>query len=385
MDLSINNVVSISVAAIPQGLSEFNTSNLALFTRDAPNLETFPVDNTGKPTYQIYLSPQQVATDFGTGTTTYAMALAVFSQQPNILANDGYLVIIPFQSGEILSNAIVRTAELVQYFGVMQAEIDSQTVTLQAAAQIQSMVGKMGFFVSDNILDIAPGGTLDLLRTGGYTQARGLFYGDDLSDDDLSALIMQASYAGRALSVDFQGSNTTQTMHLKTLIGVQPDPTMTETYLEQCQACGADVYISIQGNPYVFTSGANDFFDNQYNLQWFVGALQVAGFNALAQTGTKVPQTEQGVSVLKAAYRQVCQQAVTNQYAAPGTWNSPVTFGIQGDLIANIANRGYYIYSVPVSQQSASVRQTRAAPLIQIALQEAGAIHSTSVVVNIND
>ena len=88
--LAITNFINVSVATLQQGLSAFNTSNLALFTRETYG-STF-----GTAGYKIYLSPSQVATDFGTSSNTYAMAVAVFSQQPNILAGGGYLVVIPF-------------------------------------------------------------------------------------------------------------------------------------------------------------------------------------------------------------------------------------------------------------------------------------------------
>jgi hypothetical protein len=90
------------------------------------------------------------------------------------------------------------------------------------------------------------------------------------------------------------------------------------------------------------------------------------------------------MSGLKAAYRAVLDQAVANQYCAPGQWNSATTFGNQTDFIANIAQKGYYIYSAPVSQQSQANRAARVAPLVQIALKEAGAIHSSSVVIYVN-
>lgn len=374
--LAISNIINISVSQTPQGIGQYNTSNLALFTRDVYDPVSF-----GSLGYKIYLEPTEVATDFGSSSVTYKMALAVFSQKPNILQGGGYLVIIPFTSSEELSDAILRTKDLVQYFGVMQAEIDSQTYTLTAAQTIQAL-NKIAFFGSHDILDIAPGGTFDLFRTTGYTQSRGLFY---LSDDtDLNALLFQAAYASRALSTNFDGSNTTQTMQLKDLVGIDADSGLTQTYYQQCQDCGADVYASIQGVSKVLTSGENSFFDDVYNLQWFVGALQVAGFNALAQSSTKVPQTESGVRILKTAYRRICEQAVTNQYVAPGSWNDPTTFGNQADFFDNIEQRGYYIYSQPVSQQLPSERAARVAPLIQIAIKEAGAIHSSDVIVYVN-
>lgn len=372
--LPLSNFINISVSSSPVGISAFNTSNLALFTGDTPG------GGFGSLGYKIYLDPTDVGTDFGTDSNTYLMALGIFSQQPNILAGGGYLVVITLLSLETLATAITRTVGLVQYFGLMSTAIESQTDMLAAAAVIQAL-NKIGFFVQNLVASIAPGGSLDLLRSGSFTQSRGLFYGDSNS---VNALVMQASYAGAALSVNFNGSNTTFTMNLKTLTGVQPDPTITETYLNEALTAGADTYASYQGVSAVNCSGANMFYDAVYNLQWFIGALQVAGFNYLAQTGTKIPQTENGMDGLKGAYRSVCQQAATNQYVAPGAWNSPSTFGNQADLIANVAQFGYYIYSQPIAQQLQTARAARQAPLVQIAIKAAGAIQSSTVIVAVN-
>ena len=87
---------------------------------------------------------------------------------------------------------------------------------------------------------------------------------------------------------------------------------------------------------------------------------------------------------LKAAYRLICEQAVTNGYVAPGSWTASMTFGVQALFLQQILQVGFYIFSVPVSQQSASDRTNRKSPLVQIALKEAGAFQSNNVVVNVN-
>ncbi len=376
--LALSNIINISVSQGNLGVNAYNTSNLAIFTGESPG--------TGFPGagFQIYLTPAAVATDFGSSSVTYKMANAVFSQQPNILAGGGYLVVITYTSSETLAAAITRTSGLVQYFGCMSEQIESQVDMLAAAAVIQAL-NKILFVAQYDSADIAPGGSLDLLRTGAFSQTRGLFYGDSTgSPAGINALLFQAGYAGRGLSVNFNGSNTTLTMALKTIVGSQPDPTLTQTLYNEAQTAGADCYPSFQGDAACTSFGANSYFDDVYNLQWFVGALQVAGFNYLAQTGTKIPQTENGMDGLKGAYATVCQQAVTNQYVAPGAWNSATTFGNQASLISNVANVGYYIFSTPIAQQLQATRVTRAAPLVQIAIKAAGAIQSSTVVVNVN-
>jgi hypothetical protein len=186
------------------------------------------------------------------------------------------------------------------------------------------------------------------------------------------------------MSTNFNGSLTTQTMNLKTLNTIQADPGLTATIYTLVNAQGSDVYASIQGVSKVLISGANDYYDNQYNLQWFSGALQVAYFNALATVNTKVPQTENGMDLIKSALRAVCQQAVSNGFLAPGTWNSSTYFGNQANLIANVAQYGYYIYSSPIATQLQASRVARQAPVVSIAAKYAGAVQSGTVVVYVN-
>ena len=88
--LPLSLIINISVATPQQGVGTFNTSNVAIFSRE-PYATTF-----GSLGYNFYYSPTQVGIDFGTSSVTYAESVALFSQQPNILANGGYLVIIPY-------------------------------------------------------------------------------------------------------------------------------------------------------------------------------------------------------------------------------------------------------------------------------------------------
>lgn len=483
--LAFTHVINVSVAAAQQGAGRYNTSNLAIFSR-----ESFDEESFGDLGYKIYLSPTEVGEDFGTTSVTYKMALKVFSQQPNILAGGGYLVVIPFvdtapvtevqniafpfvpaagvyklkygaeetsalnwddtaaelqtalrlltglgsvtvsgdttegfvvtftgvsgdasllsvpaasnslqsstpanvepvvtvttpgttTSTETLDEAILRTKGLIQYFGIMAAEIESESDVDDAADLVQTL-NKILFVVSRTQADIEPGGMFDDIALASLDHTRCLYYGDD---NDLAALEYMAAYAGRALSVNFSGSNTTITMHMKTLTGIEPDPTMTETIFALAEAVGADIYASFEGVPKTFCFNANTFFDRVYNRLWFAGALIVSGFNFFATVPTKIPQTEGGMDALKGTYAKVCEQAKTNQYIAPGTWNSPVTFGDQVLFLQNILQQGYYIYSQPISQQSQEEREDRQAPLCQIAIKEAGALQESSVIVYIN-
>lgn len=369
--LSLSNVVTVSVTESAIGVNQFNTGNIGLFTTETPD----PVFTSG---YKIYKQPAEVGVDFGTDSTTYAMALAMFSQQPNFTFPGGSLIVMPFEVSETLAAAITRTLSLVSYFGVLTTQIETQVDMLAAAAVIQANQLIAAFpQIADASVD--EGGSLDLLRTGGFTQSRGLFYPGASAD----ALLFSAGYLARGLCVNFSGSGTTLNMNLKTINGVQP-ASVTQTLLNSAEAAGADVYANIGGIAKVLSSGANRFFDQVQNLIALASSLQIGMFNYLASTATKIPQTEFGMRGLVSVCNGVCAQFVQNGYLAPGTWNDPTLFGNPAALISSVANQGFYIYSSPIALQSESDRMDRKAPLIQIAAKEAGAINSAAIMVIVN-
>jgi hypothetical protein len=252
---------------------------------------------------------------------------------------------------------------------------------LAASSDYVQTMNKILFIASGTAGIIASGELFADIFSAGNFKTRCLLYLTGTSVDVASYL---GAYVGRAMSTNFYGSNTAQTMHLKTLATVEADENITQTILNRCAQIGVDTYPSFQGIGKVFCQGKNLFFDEAYNLAWFVAAIEIAGFNALAQSSTKVPQTEQGMEYLKGAYRKICNQAVVNGFVAAGAWNSSDIFGNQEDMLRNIAEIGYYIYSQPVSEQLQSQRALRRAPVIQVAVKQAGAIHSTSVIINVN-
>lgn len=370
--LDIVDVINVSVSQEPTGLGNYNINNLALFTTETP------LNGALTNSFGAYVSPTEVGVDWGTGSEAYAQAVAVFSQQPNILAGGGNLLIFPMNGGETLQQAIDRCVPLVFFCGIISNAYPASGNMLTLANDVQSYGNKILFLPSNSSADIA--GAFTSIKTAGDYSTRCIYN----TVSALNARLLAASAAGRGLSVDFSGSNTAITMNLKQLVGMNPDEGITQTVYTALQTAGVDAYADFAGIEAYISNGANKYFDEVYNLIWFVSQLKVNVFNALLQTGTKIPQTEPGMSYLKSVVREVCEQAVNNAYVAPGSWTSSEWFGIQADFINNILNKGYYIYSQPVNQQSATNRAARKAPLIQLAIKEAGAIHSASIVVNIN-
>jgi hypothetical protein len=273
---------------------------------------------------------------------------------------------------ETVKDCILRTYASINYFGVILNVKLTDALLTETALLIQAL-DKMLFVGSNLTADIT--GVFKDIKDAGYTHTRCTLYIASQSD----ALDFAAGYASRGLSVNFDGANTVSTMHLKEITGVTADESLTQTLLNSAITNGVDVYVDF-GVPKIFTSGANSYFDAIYINLALKLRLQTAGFNYLAQTNTKIPQTEEGMNGLKGAYRKVLALFVTNGAFAPGAWNSSTTFGNPEDHIRNISEFGYFIYSIPIAQQAQSEREIRVAPLVQIAAKSSGAIHSSDVV-----
>jgi hypothetical protein len=280
-------------------------------------------------------------------------------------------------SGETLVEAITRLSSQVQFIPMITNLLMEDDAVEAAATAIQAL-DIIWFYDFASTSDIA--GVATTIAEAEETHTRCLMYTPDLTESNL----MKSAYAGRACSVNFAGSATTQTMNLKSLATISPDDGLNQTLLDACDTAGVDVYGSFGGVSVVKDVGGNDYFDNVYNSLWFKLAIQTAGFNYLRQTNTKVPQTEAGMDGLKGAYGRVCDQAVNNGMIAPGEWTSSETFGNPDDFRRNIRDKGYYIYSTPIALQSAVDRENRIAPVVQIAIKLAGAIHKSNVIVVVN-
>ena len=280
---------------------------------------------------------------------------------------------------ETLSEAIVRCRSIQYFVGILSNSYptsDGDRLTL--ANLVEGYGDKILFLPSNTPADIA--GIFTSIKSANDNSTRCLYYSGTAQE----ARLLAAAYASRGMSVNFDGSRTCMTMHLKTLSTITAD-TISETLKTQLDAAGVDFYPAmVDGTGRVWSSGENKYFDEVFNLIWFVSQLKVNGFNALVELSTKIPQTEPGMSLLKGAYRLACLQSVTNGMVAPGTWTSAEYFGVQEDFFNNIEEHGFYIYSYPVSLQSSSDREARKAPVVQIAVKMAGAIHSSNVIVNFN-
>ena len=284
---------------------------------------------------------------------------------------------------ETYSQAITRLAGMLYFNGIITTRNLSQSEAIAASNTVQALQPERILFIESNdVAAVNNGGFFTQIpSSNNYTKPLLYTYG---TNSQLNAKLFMAAYVSKLFSVNYSGSNTTITMNLKDLAGIVADTNISETILAKCVSLGVDVFPSVEGLPKVLSNRMGSFYiDQVQNSIWFKNSIQRAVFNTLAQTRTKIPQTEPGMQILINAISDVERQAIANGYLAPGKWNSPDTFGDLDDFHRNIEENGYYNYHLPVALQAQSEREQRKAPLIQIAGKEAGAIHSANILIYI--
>ena len=327
---------------------------------------------------------QLTSTSTGSSSSVYVSSNSTGTD----LADPSYLGVLTYVSGrdeyigrERLVDAIIRARQMIYFHCILPCIDLEEEEIMEASDYVQTDVMMLAIAQSDETCCNA-GSLFERIKNKSNHKTRCFAY---FSGNNQEARNMASAYMGRGLCVNFEGSGTTLTMQLKALATIEPDPNITETLLQKAVNVGADVYCSIYGVTAVLSHGANDFFDNVYNDNWLLVALQVAGFNALRYANTKIPQTNEGIDALVTAYKAVLEQGVNNGAFHQGTWNLSYPFGDPEIFALNIESFGYYIYPEPLSTQSQESRDARQAPFISMAIKRAGAVHTSAVMVYINN
>jgi len=284
-------------------------------------------------------------------------------------------------SGTTLAEAVAEAEEMAFFGGVLTTQFCENSLILANSTAIQGKdhIYYEGIQSLKNISELGAN-----IKSAGNGKTRTLAYSYAGANGSKQAI---ATYSTIASSTNYTGVDTCLTMNLKTLTGILPDLNLNQTYVNSAKTNGVDIYGSLEGLGVVLSNNNNGYTDDATGQLWLKKDLEVVGFNYLRKTNTKIPQTEAGMTGLKNAYETSLAQGVRNGYIGTGVgWSdeTPIPFGNPEDFKRNILEKGYYIYSLPISQQSQADREERKAPLIQIAVKTAGAIHSSDVIVNIS-
>lgn len=368
-------VVSATAVAASQGLQPLQLGTILILTDDTP-VQSLTED------YMISRTASSIGQAFGTTSDTFAMANAIFAQNPNILNAGGYVIVAPYtSSSETMAEAIARIAEQIYFEGILTTRDLPTAEATTASNYVEGMENSILFLTDTVSTSLSSGGLFYALKDNKKTRKL-LYLSGGVSNVKAYARLFAAAFASRGLSVNYEGQNSTLTMTYKDLAGVPVDTNISETILNTCQTIGADVYCSVEGLAKVlsFKQGGL-WFDELANQIWLRTAVQRAVANVLFTTRNKIPQTTEGVASLVNAINSVLNQGIINGMLAPGEWNSSDTFGVLEDFHRCIRTYGYYVYFTPIAEQAQAEREQRKCPVISIAAKQAGAIEHASIMI----
>lgn len=190
------------------------------------------------------------------------------------------------------------------------------------------------------------------------------------------------SAMGYAMGANTGLANSAFTLAYKSEPGITPE-TLTSTQLTTITGYNGNLYTNYGAAYNLLVQGTmadGTHFDELLNLDILTNNIQTAVMNALT-TSPKIPQTEDGVSILVSAITAPCEDARTRGILAPGVWNgSPILNLKTGDTLPT----GYMVLANTIASQSQADRDARKSPTIYVAAKLAGAIEHVVIGVVVN-
>lgn len=178
-----------------------------------------------------------------------------------------------------------------------------------------------------------------------------------------------ASVAGRAFTVNFEGTNTTITLMYKKLPTI-PVADIKSGQNKNLNNINCNVFLDVGGNSLFAESKMADgsWFDTKHGLDWLQNRIETDVFNLMYRTNTKVEYTDTGVTKIIQRTEYGLRQGVTNGLIAPG-------FTADGEYL----ELGYRIDYVPVGDVSSADKGNREYRGVSFIAVGAGAIHKVTI------
>jgi hypothetical protein len=352
---------SIDVNGSPVSVSGMDFSGTADFDDVAAILETnitgttVTYDNGGAAfIITTVATGEAIATlDYATGTDASAFGLS--------MAENG--VLVQGTSIDTPAEALTRIDEVNNTgYGIVLDKVYRDTVEAEAVADWTQARTKVYFNTSNDALSLDIQDTTCIIaRLKAKALSRSLSQYSSSPDQ-----YPGASIAGRAFTVNFEGTNTTLTLKFK----LQPTITvedLTPTQLAGLEDKNGNAFMNVGGVSMYSDSRMADgaWFDTIHGTDWLQNRIQVDVFNLLYTSPTKIPYTDEGVNRVVGAVRGGLDQAVRNGLVAPGVTT-------EGDTLV----LGYEVIAVPVGEVSPSDKGNRLYRGISFRAVGAGALHN---------
>lgn len=147
--IPLSYVVNVSTVPASQGLQPLQLGTILLLTEDTPV-------NSLSGDYLLTRNATTAFNAFGTESTTAKMVSAIFSQNPNILNADGYVVIAPYLTSVVRTPATSGTLTTVDLSSKLTAlkSVEDGDLKITIDGTAQTITG-LDFTAAETLSDIA--------------------------------------------------------------------------------------------------------------------------------------------------------------------------------------------------------------------------------------
>jgi hypothetical protein len=286
-------------------------------------------------------------------------------------------------SGVAAEQLITVVSEVDNRFGqqwyalFVPSAIDAEH--LAVAAYIEASNTKHAYGVNTN-----EAGVLSSVDTANIAyQLKALAYRKTCVQYSSNSSFAVVSLLARILTTDYNANKSVITLMYKTEPGVVAE-SLAQSQMDALLANNCNVFVNYDNSTAIIQPGvvaSGDFMDTIFGCDWLAIDVQNRLYNLLYSNPTKIPQTNEGNGILATGIMSSLEQAVANGLVAPGQWDQS-GFGTlrQGDYLS----KGYYVYAPDISLQNPADRAARKSVPFQVAAKLAGAVHTVSVMINVN-
>jgi len=369
MSQSLNDIVNVTVQVSP--LSTVNSGfNLGLIVGPSTVIST-------ATRVKLYSGTDDMLSDGWTGAEPeYKAAQIYFSQSPR----PGKILIGRWDDAETDGETAVQAvmacrAANSDWFaayvcGAVKADV------LDIAAYIETAVPMSVYFYTTKDADVLAGTAGNVMETLKALKRHRTF--GQYSTSDYAAVAAM----GYAMGANTGLNNSAFTLAYKSEVGILPE-VLTTAQVNTIKGYNGNVYTSFGATYNLLVQGVmadGVSFDEVLNLAVLTNDIQISVINALTQA-PKIPQTEEGVSMLVTTITEPCDAARRRGVIAPGVWKGAPVLGLAtGDTLST----GYMVLAETMASQSQADRDARKAPPIYVAVKLAGAIEHVVIGVVVN-
>ncbi|MGD8188570.1 DUF3383 family protein [Brevibacillus ginsengisoli] len=367
MAQSLDDIVKVNVTVSPMSVSA-GSFNIGLIVGKSTLI---PV----KERVRVYSSTTDMLSDkWKVNDEEYKAAQIYFSQIPR----PSKLVVGRWDgAGSETADAAVAACRAANNDWYSSYVVNATSADIAAvAAAVESMIPTSAYFYTTNddaVKTGATGNIMETLKNAGYKHTGGLY-----STTPHAAVALM----GYAMGANTGLTNSAYTLAYKTLVGVDPEPLST-TEAQKILSMNGNVYTKYGNNYKLLVQGTmadGTHFDEVLNLDMLTAEIQIGATNALV-ISKKIPQTEDGNSLLLSAIEEQCEKSVRRGAIAPGVWKASPILSLQtGDMLS----KGYLVLSGRIADQSQDDRDARKAPSIYVPVKLAGAIEHAVIGVAVN-